>query len=438
MFLTNLSKGIILTVLTSLYFFPFEFTFLPGVNTKMMMAAAGLVFLIIQLAKQEKKAEVGHEILMLSLFAASVSIIGWISITVNNTPDTAYANYLISMWVWLGSAYMLVSTIRQLHRHLSVVLLVNYLIAVCVLQCVLALVIDSLPAIKAVVDTYIEQGQEFLNQINVKRLYGIGASLDVAGSRFAAVLIMIAFVTTTIEKTSLQRYLPLYLICFFAIAIVGNMIARTTTVGLGLAIFCWLITANISQIKGNTFTHYRLWGWMALILVIVTGVTVFLYNTNPDVAKKMRFAFEGFFSLFEQGKWEVSSNDKLKAMYVFPDNLKTWIIGDGYFSNPRDVDLFFIGKETGGYYMGTDVGYLRFIFYFGIIGLIAMMTFVCKAGAYCIKNLAKYKLMFVLLLLANFIIWFKVSTDIFLVFALFLMIQGNEQKQFDEENSIEK
>ncbi len=67
-----------------------------------------------------------------------------------------------------------------------------------------------------------------------------------------------------------------------------------------------------------------------------------------------------------------------------------------------------------------------------------MMTFVCKAGAYCIKNLAKYKLMFVLLLLANFIIWFKVSTDIFLVFALFLMIQGNEQKQFDEENSIEK
>lgn len=438
MFLTNLSRGIILTILTSLYFFPFEFTFLPGVNTKMMMAAAGLVFLIIQLAKQEKKAEVGHDILMLSLFAAGVSIIGWISITVNNTPDTAYATYLVSMWVWLGGAYMLASTIRQLHGHLSVVLLVNYLIAVCVLQCVLALVIDSLPTVKAVVDTYIEQGQNFLNQINVKRLYGIGASLDVAGSRFAAVLIMIAFVTATIEKTPLQRYLPLYLVCFFVIAIVGNMIARTTTVGLGLAVVCWLVTANISQVKEDVLSHSRLWGWLALILVIVIGVSVFLYNTNPDVAKKMRFAFEGFFSLFEQGKWEVSSNDKLKTMYVFPDNLKTWIIGDGYFSNPRDVDPLFIGKEVGGYYMGTDVGYLRFIFYFGIVGLIAMMTFVYKAGTYCIKNLTKYKLMFVLLLLANFIIWFKVSTDIFLVFALFLMIQEEEQKQFDEEISIEE
>lgn len=436
MFLTNLSRGILLTVLTSLYFFPFEFTFLPGVNTKMMMAAAGLVFLIIQLAKQEKKAEVGHDFLMLSLFAAGVSIIGWVSITVNNTPDTAYATYLISMWVWLGGAYMLASAIRQLHGHLSVVLFVNYLIAVCVLQCVLALMIDSLPAVKIAVDTYIQQGQEFLT--DVKRLYGIGASLDVAGSRFAAVLIMIAFVTATIEKTPLQRYLPLYLVCFFVIAIVGNMIARTTTVGLGLAVVCWLVTANISQIKEDVLGHSRLWGWLALILVIVIGVSVFLYNTNPDVAKKMRFAFEGFFSLFEQGKWEVSSNDKLKTMYVFPDNLKTWIIGDGYFSNPRDVDPLFIGKEVGGYYMGTDVGYLRFIFYFGIVGLIAMMTFVSKAGAYCIKNLTKYKLMFVLLLLANFIIWFKVSTDIFLVFALFLMIQEDEQKQFDEEISIEE
>lgn len=436
MFLTNLSRGILLTILTSLYFFPFEFTFLPGVNTKMMMAAVGLVFLIIQLAKQEKKAEVGHDILMLSLFAAGVSIIGWISITVNNTPDTAYATYLVSMWVWLGGAYMLASTIRQLHGHLSVILLVNYLIAVCVLQCVLALVIDSLPAVKIAVDTYIQQGQEFLT--DVKRLYGIGASLDVAGSRFAAVLIMIAFVTATIEKTPLQRYLPLYLVCFFVIAIVGNMIARTTTVGLGLAVVCWLVTANISQVKEDVLSHSRLWGWLALILVIVIGVSVFLYNTNPDVAKKMRFAFEGFFSLFEQGKWEVSSNDKLKTMYVFPDNLKTWIIGDGYFSNPRDVDPLFIGKEVGGYYMGTDVGYLRFIFYFGIVGLVAMMIFVSKAGAYCIKNLTKYKLMFVLLLLANFIIWFKVSTDIFLVFALFLMIQEEEQKQFDEEISIEE
>lgn len=438
MLLTNLLRGFLLTVLTSLYFFPFAFSFLPGVNTKMMMAAVGLVLLGIQLAKQKKKSEVNVDFFMLSLFAAVASLIGWISITINDTPDTAYATYLVSMWVWLGGAYMLASTIRQLHGHLSVVLLVNYLTVVCVLQCTLALVIDTFPVVKNIVDTYIQQGQDFLNQTNVRRLYGIGASLDVAGSRFAAVLIMIAFITATIEKTYLQRYMPLYLVCFFVIAVVGNMIARTTTVGLGLAIVCWLIMTKTSSIKENILNYSRLWVWLALVLVIVIGISVFLYNTNPDVEKKMRFAFEGFFSLFEQGKWEVSSNEKLKTMYVFPETLKTWIIGDGYFSNPRDVDPFFIGKEVGGYYMGTDVGYLRFIFYFGIIGLIAMIAVIFKAGKICIKKLSRYKVMFILLLLANYVIWFKVSTDIFLVFALFFMVQQDEEELFDQKISIEK
>lgn len=437
MYLTNILRGIFLTILTSLYFFPFEFSFLPGVNTKMMLAAAGLVLLGLQLARQEKKSEVNNDFFTLSLFAAGVSIIGWFSITVNNTPDTAYANYIVSMWVWLGGAYMLTKVIRQMHGYLSVVLIVNYLIAVCVVQCVLALFIDSYPSLKSLVDAYVLQGQDFLN--GVKRLYGIGASLDVAGSRFAAVLIMIAFVTASVGNTELRKCIPLYLGCFFIIAIVGNMVARTTTVGLGLAVVCWFIMAIWNKISGRiSRNNSRFWKWILMTTVFAIGISVFLYNTNPDVEKKMRFAFEGFFSLFESGEWEVSSNEKLKTMYVFPETLKTWIIGDGYFSNPRDVDPFFIGKEIGGYYMGTDVGYLRFIFYFGVIGLFAMIAFIFKAGQACFKNLPGYKLMFALLLLANYVIWFKVSTDIFLVFALFLMVRSDEEERFNKRISIEE
>lgn len=438
MFLINILRGLFLTILTSLYFFPFEFSFLPGVNTKMMMAVFGLILLGIQLARQDKKSEVNKDIFMLSLFAISVSIVGWISITVNNTPDTAYANYIVSVWVWLGGAYMLTKTIRKIHGELSVMFVVNYLVAVCVLQGILALLIDSYSSVKNVIDLYIQQGQDFLNQSNVRRLYGIGASLDVAGSRFATVLVMIAFVTVNIEKTKLRRYIPLYLVCFFFITIVGNMIARTTTVGVILAVICWTMSINISQIRENIIAKSRLWEWMFLILVITICVSVFLYNSSSEVEQRMRFAFEGFFSLFENGEWEVSSNEKLKTMYVFPQTLKTWLIGDGYFSNPNDIDLFFIGKEIGGYYMGTDVGYLRFIFYFGVIGLFAIIAVIFKAGQTCIKNLPNYKLMFTLLLLANYIIWFKVSTDIFLVFALFLMIGREEEEQFKERISIEK
>lgn len=38
------------------------------------------------------------------------------------------------------------------------------------------------------------------------------------------------------------------------------------------------------------------------------------------------------------------------------------MIGDGYFENPR-TDPYYIGYQWKGFYMGTDVGYLRFLFF---------------------------------------------------------------------------
>ena len=427
--------GIVLvTILTSLYFFPFEFTFLPGINTKMAMAGFGLVLLAFQLAKQQESL-INRDIFQLSLWAGLVSLVGWISITYNDTPDTAYATYIVSMWVWLSAAYVVTFCMRKIHGQLSVSLIVRYLMVVCIAQCILALLIDAYPAFKHTIDLYVQQGQEFLNKSNVRRLYGIGASLDVAGSRFAAVLTLIAFSTTTIEKTKLRKWMPWYLIAFFVIGIVGNMIARTTTVGLVLALGYWVYALKIYQFRIEN-AHKWLWRWGLFLLLLTVGVTTYLYVTIPTVTKHLQFAFEGFFSLAEKGVWEVSSNERLKNMFVFPETLKTWIVGDGYFSNPLDVDPYFIGKEIGGYYMGTDVGYLRFIYYFGIFGLMGMCMVLYKAGSFCMRKLAHCKGLFILLLLTNYIVWLKVSTDIFLVFALFLMIREDEEKAYERQIAL--
>lgn len=79
-----------------------------------------------------------------------------------------------------------------------------------------------------------------------------------------------------------------------------------------------------------------------------------------------------------------------------------------------------------GYYQNTDIGYLRFIFYFGIFGLIAFIWYFIKVGTTCVKRFISHRLLFATLLLLNFIIWCKVSTDIFLVFALFLCLREEE------------
>lgn len=62
-------------------------------------------------------------------------------------------------------------------------------------------------------------------------------------------------------------------------------------------------------------------------------------------------------------------------MWIWPDNPMTWLIGDGYFNNPINSNPYYIGPASTNYYMGTDVGYCRFIFYFGLIGLSAFCLY---------------------------------------------------------------
>lgn len=403
-------------IVFSLYYFPFMFKALPGVNTKMMLAVVGLVILIIKMAMQ-KKAAVSKDIFLLSCMAAVVSLAGFISVTINDTPDFAYATYILSMWVWLSAAYAVCSLIYIVHGYIDVRLIANYLIAVCVVQCALAIIIDMNPVIQNFVDRYIEQGQDFLHK--VKRIYGIGANLDVAGSRFAVAITMITYILFSSKEHIKLKTIVLYICAFIIILTAGNMIARTTSVGIVTSVLYLFIRPLTTEHLYHKNTKRILLTLVFLTSLFVPAL-VFLYNTDPTIHSNLRFAFEGFFNLAEQGEWSIASNERLMTMYVFPETLKTWIIGDGYFSNPRDTDPLFIGKEIGGYYMGTDVGYLRFIFYSGIIGLAAFSYFIIYSCRICMNNYTKDKALFLLLLAINFTVWFKVSTDIFLAFALFI------------------
>ena len=411
---------LITLIITSLYFFPFEFSFLPGVNTKMAMAVLGLVLFVYSCVKN-RSIELSKEYICVFLLALLTSFWGIASTTYNSTSDYTYASYFVSMAVWLGGAYFVVQTISFIHGQANTELVCNYLIAVCVAQCGLALVIDQVPAVKAFVDSFLG-GSGFMGK-SESRLYGIGCSLDVAGTRFCAVLIM----TAEMISRSKGRKLVLYVFSFYFLTVVGNMIARTTTVGVALAI-CYLLIRTFF-ISPNLGSGRKSWIIIGVCFVLTSVLIFILYDFSPVFKAYFRFAFEGFFSLAETGQWEVSSNDILKSMVVFPDNARTWLIGDGYFENPWGVDLNYIGPEYYGFYMQTDIGYLRFLFYFGICGLLTFIAYFIFVSRLCVKRLSDYKLLFVFIVVLNFILWFKVSTDIFLVFALFMCLPI-ESEQF--------
>ncbi len=411
---------------TSCYLFPFVPAVLPLANSKMILAVVGLVLLGINLTKKGN-ASIDYDFLKLSVWAFAISLIAFISVTLNHTQDNTFTTYFMSMWVWLGGAYAVVCLIKFVHRGISIPILVNYLITVCVLQCVLALIFDTnSSAAEWHARTF--TGEGYMGNTDEERLHGIGCSLDVAGFRFAAVICMSAFLLCwNYSKKSAWVSTPyLFSICF--ITVIGNMISRSTVSGTVVALVYILFASAVKR------ENHKLFLQLFLFATCASAICIYLYSVDTVFKENIRFGFEGFFSMAETGEWQTNSNDILKNMIVWPDNLKTWIIGDGYINNPLDnsletFDPYYVGETYGGYYKGTDIGYLRYIFYFGITGLLAFSLYLIQVCKICMVRFRAFSLMFFLVLVVNFIEWFKVSTDLFVVFAPFLCISAKENEE---------
>ena len=415
--------SILIAVLTSLFFFPFNTSLLPSVNTKMAVAVLGLVFFAYHIA-QKRNGEANSTFVSVSASALFVSVFGLISTLANDSGDYTYASYIVTAWVWIGGAYAVIKCIDTVYGKANLRLLTNFLVAVCVVQCILSQIIDTNAAFAEWVDSFMVS-TGFMGKAE-GRLYGIGCALDVAGLKFCSVLVLLAyFAIHPSGKMNAYIETSLYVAAFFIIGILGSMISRTTSIGVLLVITYWIWTILYNR---RSFHHSKyFWKVIVIAFVLLVPAIVYLYRVDVNFYEKLRFGFEGFFSLAEKGEWDVSSNNRLMGMWVWPDNLTTWLIGDGYFNSPNE-NPYYIGPSFEGYYMGTDIGYCRFIFYFGIIGLAIFCVHFINCAKQCSKNIPQCRMLFWLILLINFIGWAKVSSDIFPIYALILMLDRKPVK----------
>lgn len=158
---------------------------------------------------------------------------------------------------------------------------------------------------------------------------------------------------------------------------------------------------------------------LGISIVVGFAVLSFLYKTNPYYYEMLRFAFEGFFNWMETGVWRTDSTDKLDAiMWIWPSDLKTWLIGSGLFGN---------------FIYSTDIGYCRFILYCGLIGFSIFVLFFVYNAVVFSRNNPAYRNLFLSLFVFALIVWLKVSTDIFLIFALFYWLDDMYGIESEEE-----
>ena len=419
-------KSIINIIVISLFIFPIEFVFLPGINSKMILAVCGVIAFLAHCI-QTRSFGISKEYVILVIMACMVSLCGVISVSYNDTKDFTYASYLVSFAVWIAAAYFVVSIIRVNDGFITIRRLCYYLIAVAVAQCVLAIFLDLLTpfkdAVNSIVVGFASMHSAGAGLERAGRLYGIGAALDVAGTRFAPILAVLFMCVSEAYYENKRAKSYLMTLCFVFLFVVGSMISRTTIVGVIVALIIFILSKNKQKVAFSRYLFFSL-----LIAVVLSSV---LYYQSSFFYENVRFAFEGFFNFFEHGEWTTGSTQTLETMYKFPESLKTIMIGDGYFNEPYYVDPYYIGEERhwGVFYMGTDVGYLRFIYYFGFVGLMTFMAYFVYATVLCSKRFPDNKWVFIILLMCNFIIWFKVATDIFCLFALFLCVPQEDESR---------
>ncbi|MGP4922406.1 hypothetical protein [Pseudomonas lundensis] len=155
----------------------------------------------------------------------------------------------------------------------------------------------------------------------------------------------------------------------------------------------------------------------SLVVMLVLSVTI----TSGPVYE----ATEIFRNFLDRGDFHSDSVNSLTTMYVFPENLETYVYGAGKYFESDTSDLAF--------YMYTDVGYLRLLFYSGMgsVFLFILINIYGPASVLCSKSYpgsADVKMFSLALIFIFLIVNFK-GLQVMSIFAVVMFYHSVNKKQ---------
>lgn len=354
-------KNIALTILIFLSLYPFGLIYLPPLTTRVIIGVFGFIIIFIRLISmlQTRSLLVRKNLIYIYLLLTCLSATSIVSVAINGTNQLVFLTFFQSATFSFLNAMLIYEVMKRLNRSTEF-FLVKYIIFSITLQSLISLILYLRPDISALVYSYVhnsELGALVREQVAEKRISGFARSFFGAGMFSGMGLILIAY---SIQHHYLRhKDIIIYTLLFLFIFIIGMMMARTTIVGAILAALLIILPKDgklkLASSKKLKFTT----------LVIITPVTLLSILTffSPNLIKNYRtlieFGFELFINFNETGKLETSSTNTVFEMFRLPNNFTTWIIGDGLWDDPFSL----------GYYMNIDIGFLRLLYYFGVIGL---------------------------------------------------------------------
>lgn len=360
----KLIRVAVLTLIVFTYMYSIQFQMLP-ISCNIILGLLGLCWFAYKqlLLPKEQTAMFSKSDLGIVIASGAVILVCLLSIVLNATFDFAFIRLQVLTLITFCGAYFIGEILKKTEGRITFERIVFYVTLAALLQMVLTILLffkpDSMAFVQSVL-RFQDLTLETMERLEGFRLMGFGTSFFSSGYIHSFILIAIAAVIRE-NKISANRLL-FYMIAFLIITAVSTMSARTTLAGAGLGGLI-MIRSVLKNGKKSI---------LILMSLAALGVGIAIARLSADIIERivnlLHFGFELFFNLFTDHQLRTNSTDVMYTMYIFPDNLKTWLIGDGYFLDPYQ-------KELGYYYMGTDIGYCRMLFLFGVIGTLTFLAY---------------------------------------------------------------
>lgn len=332
-----------------------EFIFIPH-SINMFMGFIGLILSTRTNVKNIINSRTDARINDIIKLILPFMIISVFSMIINMSSDMKFIRYGMSVFLAYYGAYWLAYMFYKCYGTLNLKILVRYLLFATLFHQLIALIMFFDSSIYNILQSFVRSdasAMEAMDRTLGIRLQGLGASFFTAGLIYGYVLIILALALKQgVFNTKEQSFI---LTSYMFITLVGIMMARTTIVGfaIGLVIlFSYYVTSFSKFIK--TFISF------VLIISVLYIAVIYIYpSILSDFEGLFAFAFEIINNYNDSGEIQSGTTDSLLEMWgTIPSTLKTWLIGDARWT----------AADGRHYYMKVDVGYLRNLWYFGLIG----------------------------------------------------------------------
>jgi len=401
---------LILLCLVFSHIYSFKLRIIP-VPSRALVGIFGLIFLMCRFSFGAKLVIKNREKVVLFLFMA---LLGHTSLTslYNVNLDVYYLKHIGNDFLGFSGVFLLGYVYKKQYKIFTFLSIVKIIAFTTIIQLLFTVGRYLFSDVNDFLNFFFlsSSWSEEINIAKGARLIGIGSAYFGSGCINSFILIIIAYLITNEKLSKLENLYILF--AWLIIALVAPFMARTAFTGIIISLYIFLthfLYKKINIIKKVAyiflFVLIFIFGFFSITNNIKQSETLVLQQTKKMLDDPFQYAY--FYSGFSEN-----------TMWAFPTKFKTLLIGDAKLNN----------SDTS-YYMNTDFGYCRIIFYSGLIGLILTLLLQLTFIYFVAKKItANHRSLFYLLSFLFLILNIKGIFSIIPIASQFLLIDSNRIK----------